>query len=146
MRFALLLMLPALAACQAIDGFGPEEVVEGPLRVIAAEARANRVTFRVSDGSRCVGQRPEGTESGWSGVTDPDCGYALPYRVLFRQGGSSQRFVIEDPRGTLTEEGVPGPRAEIFVTDVDGQRKLFVTPLGPNTRLVTPEETTAPQS
>ncbi|MEM7642024.1 MAG: hypothetical protein AAF366_05800 [Pseudomonadota bacterium] len=146
MRFALLLMLPALAACQTIDGFGPEEVVEGPLRVVAAEARANRVTLRISDGSRCVGERPEGTDSGWSGVTDPGCGYALPYTILFRQGGSSQRFAIEDPRGTLTEDGVPGPRAEIFVTDVDGRRKLFVTPLGRDTRLVTPPPEAAPQS
>ncbi|MEM8823024.1 MAG: hypothetical protein AAGF30_05375 [Pseudomonadota bacterium] len=142
MRAALFLTLPVLAACQPIGGVElTEDIAAGPLRVVAAEARASRVTFQVSDGSRCVGERPEGVQSGWSGVTDGECGYALPYTVAFRQGGPAQRFTIEDPRGTLTQEGAPGPRAEIFVTDVDGQRRLFVTPLGPNTRLVP-----APQS
>ncbi|MEM7490403.1 MAG: hypothetical protein AAF390_14875 [Pseudomonadota bacterium] len=140
MRPAVLLLLPFIAACQGVDGFGltEEGVDDGPLRIVAAEARASRVTLRLSDGTRCVGERPEGVQTGWSGVTATDCGYGLPYTVAFRRGGSPQRFTIEDPRGTLTEQGVPGPRAEVFVTDVDGTRKLFITPLGRGTRLEAP--------
>jgi hypothetical protein len=135
-RAACLAFLPVLAACQPVGGSGPTgSEIAGPPRVAVVEARANRVILRISDGSRCVGSRPEGERSGWSGITDEACGYALPYTVAFRQGGSPQRFTIEDPRGTLTQDGVPGPRAEVFVTDTDGQRRLFVVPLGRGTRI-----------
>jgi hypothetical protein len=138
MRQTLLLLPLVFAACQPIDGLGgtAPAVADGPLRVVAAEAGANNVLLRLSDGSRCRAARPEGTQSDWSGVTDPECGHALPVTVAYRQGGSPQRFEIEDPRGTMTRDGLPGPRAEVFVTDVDGQRRLFVTPLARGTRLV----------
>ena len=147
MRLAPAAYLPVtilLGACQ-IEGL-PETLTgrtsapadDGPLRVVAAEASASRVTLRVSDGSRCIGTRPEGVQSGWDGATDPECGYSIPYRVMFRQGGAAQRFTIEDPGMPLGADGTPGPRAEVFVTDIDGQRKLFLSPLGAGTRLETP--------
>lgn len=136
MRFSLLLALPILSACQP-TGFGTTEpaVPAGPPRVAAVEAGGNAVVLRMSDGSRCRAARPEGTRSDWSGVTDPECGYQLPVTVAYRRGGAPQRFTIEDPRGTVGADGRPGARAEVFVTDVDGQRRLFVTPLSAGTTL-----------
>ena len=139
MRPILLLLIPlALGACQPIgvEGSAAQGVVvpEGEVRVVEARANASRVTLRLSDGSRCVGMRPEGVPGGWSGVTG-DCGYALPYSVVFRPGGDDPaRFRIEAPTLPLGPDGRPGPRAEIFVIDVDGVRRLFTAPLGRNVR------------
>lgn len=128
----------ALAACQpitdAFDGGASRSgvtVPPGEVRVVAASATPGRVTIRLSDGARCTAERPESEPGGWSGVT-ADCGYQLPYTVAFRQAGTAQRFTVEAaPAGT-------GPRAEIFVTDVDGIRRLFTSPLGANVRFETP--------
>lgn len=134
MRPILFLLPLALGACQvpgtAITGGASNSgvaVPPGQVRVVSAAATPGTVTIRLSDGSRCTGLRPEGTPGGWSGVT-ADCGYALPYTVTFKQAGVPQRFRIEAaPAGT-------GPRAEIFVVDVDGVRRLFASPLGSNVR------------
>ncbi|GIT96123.1 hypothetical protein JANAI62_27460 [Jannaschia pagri] len=141
MRPALFLALPALmAGCVVVDetsSAGPEGVPSGETRVLSAVATPSRVTIRMSDGARCVAARPEGVPGGWSGVT-ADCGYQLPYAVTFVQGGSPARFVIEDPTGVPAgPDGRPGPRAEVIVTDVSGQRRLFISPLGPNVRFET---------
>ncbi len=120
--FALL-----LAACQPIvlgEGGGSADIPAGEVRVAGVEATASRVTLQLSNGRRCRVDRPEGELGNWSGVTSgEDCGYQLPFFVSFKQGAVSQRFVIEAPvAGT-------GPRAEVFVTDVDGVRRLFSAPL-----------------
>ncbi|WP_371153520.1 hypothetical protein [Jannaschia sp. 2305UL9-9] len=139
MRPAFLLSLPLLAAAcvPVIDesvSATPDGTPSGEARIVSVVAAPSRLTIRLSDGARCVSQRPEGVPGGWSGVT-ADCGYQLPYTVTFVRGGSSARFVIEDPTGVPQgPDGQPGPRAEVFVTDVSGQRRLFVSPLGPNVR------------
>lgn len=144
MRRAFAAFLPLsvlLSACQVEGLPGLSTVgsgaapVAGPPRILSVQARAAEVAFRMSTGTTCRGVRPEGVQTGWSGSTDPECGYALPYRVEFRQGGRAQRFTIEHPWMGLGADGTPGPRAEVFVTDVDGQRKLFLSPLGSGTRL-----------
>ncbi|MGB3555499.1 MAG: hypothetical protein WBA25_12765 [Jannaschia sp.] len=136
MRSVLFLALPILAACNPAigPGAGAPSIPPGQVRVVDVSASPDRVVMRLSDRSRCVGVRPEGETGGWSGVTG-DCGYALPYTVTFRQGGSASRFVIEDPTGVpVGAGGGPGPRAEVFVTDVDGVRRLFVSGLGSGVR------------
>ncbi|TFL16971.1 hypothetical protein [Jannaschia formosa] len=142
MRPALLLALPFLGvACVPMtEGLGTETRAEpaGPPRVTGVEASPSRVVIRVSDGARCTADRPEGVPGGWTGTTAPDCGYVIPFTVEFHQGGSRSRFIIEDPTGVpLGPDGAPGPRAEVFVTDLDGQRRLFIAPLGPNVRFET---------
>ncbi|KIT16064.1 hypothetical protein [Jannaschia aquimarina] len=132
MRRVLLLCPLLLAACVETGGLstgGAEGTPRFGASVVDVTARPSQVTFRMADGSRCIGERPEGERSGWSGVTDEACGYALPYSVSFSRGGQARRFTIEDPGGTLTGGGQAGPRAEVFVTDTDGQRRLFVRPL-----------------
>ena len=130
----LLPLLPLVALAGCIDSFGggtaraPGGIPEGAVRVSEVAVRPGAVTIRTSDGARCVSERPEGTAAGWSGVT-ADCGYALPYTVTFARGGDPSRFVVEEPGGAITADGTPGPRAEVFVTDVDGVRRLFVVPL-----------------
>ncbi|WP_179379520.1 hypothetical protein [Jannaschia marina] len=134
MRAVFLLLPLAIAACQPIvPGAGGSgqgaPVPAGEVRVAAVSASPSRVTIRMSDGARCVVERPEGTPGNWSGVTSgEDCGYQLPFTVAFKQGAVPQRFTIE-----AAPAGV-GPRAEVFVTDVDGVRRLFAAPLGPNVR------------
>jgi hypothetical protein len=135
--------LAALGACVAVDPVTGELVQTGPraaqggpsaeTRVTGVTVTAERVTFRMTDGARCVGGRPEGEPSGWTGVTT-GCGYELPYTVTFVAGGSPQRGIVEAvPVGT-GPDGRLGPRAEVYVTDVDGQRRLLVTPLGDGVR------------
>ncbi|MEL6586901.1 MAG: hypothetical protein AAFY65_19160 [Pseudomonadota bacterium] len=136
---AALFALPFVAACVPVgDGgsVGPSAAVTEPgqVRIVSAVATPGRLTVRLSDGARCIGERPEGVQTGWSGVTG-DCAYQLPYTVTFKQGGHPQRFTIEDPTGVPgAAEGAPGPRAETFITDVNGQRRLFISSLGPNVR------------
>jgi hypothetical protein len=135
-------LLPlALAACVGTEALGPGSgvpVEPEVLTIRAVEVGAERVVIRMTDGARCVGARPEGETGGWSGVA-AECPYPLPYTVAFRVGGSPQRFLIEDPTNLpITPEGRPGPRAEVFVTDVDGIRKLYISPLGPNVRMELP--------
>ncbi|SDY91006.1 hypothetical protein SAMN05444004_10466 [Jannaschia faecimaris] len=132
MRPALLLLPLAIAACQPVtsgtQGVGAN-VPPGEVRVAAVDATPSRVVIRLSNGKRCVSERPEGVPGNWSGVTSgEDCGYKLPFAVSFKQGATPQRFTIE-----AAPAGV-GPRAEVFVTDVDGVRRLFASPLGPNVR------------
>lgn len=130
MRPFLILLPLALAACQALDGGTSrpgDAVPAGETRIVDARATPNRMTLRLSDGARCVSERPEGVRGGWSGVT-ADCGYQLPFSVAFKQQPKPQRFTIEAP---VAPEG---PRAEIFVTDLDGVRRLFVSPLGRGVR------------
>ncbi|MFO6462984.1 hypothetical protein [uncultured Jannaschia sp.] len=137
MRPVLFVLPLALCACVPITTTGDgAEAVAGPPRVAGAVATGSRVNIRMTDGARCVGIRPEGQQSGWSGVTG-DCAYQLPYTVSYKQGGSTARFTIEDPQGIDVSGGQLGARAEIFVTDVDGTRRLFVSPLGSNVRLST---------
>lgn len=134
MRYALALPL-LLAACVEGDPFGgvssgvAEGSQSGPVRVVDVALRPNRLTLRMSDGARCVSERPEGETSGWSGVTG-DCAYQLPVAVTFVQGGDASRFSIETNPGTpVGDDGKIGARAEVYVTDVDGNRKLFVRPI-----------------
>lgn len=136
MRPILLLLPLAIAACQPVSsGTGGSAVVDippGEVRVAAVDASPSQVTFRLSNGKRCVAERPEGEPGNWSGVTSgEDCGFRLPFAVTFKQGAVPQRFTIEAaPAGT-------GPRAEVFVTDVDGVRRLFSAPLRANVRFGT---------
>ncbi|PWJ19271.1 hypothetical protein [Jannaschia seohaensis] len=137
MRLAFILALPFFgAACVPMtDGAVTRADLEGPPRVASVDASPNRVVIRVSDGARCTAERPEGVLAGWSGVTEEECGYVLPFTVEFHQGGVASRFIIEDPTGVpVGPDGGPGPRAEVFVTDIDGVRRLFFSPLGPNVR------------
>lgn len=133
-RFLILLPL-ALAGCvvAGMPGAGVA-VPPGQVRVARAEATPSTVTLVMSNGERCTATRPEGARGGWSGVTG-DCGFALPVTVAFRQGGDPARFRVEAPIGVaLGPDGTPGPRAEVFVTDVDGVRRLFIASLGPRVR------------
>ena len=131
-----IILVLALGACVpaglGLPGAGVA-VPPGEVRVTRAVVTASTVTLRLSNGERCLGARPEGTTGNWTGVT-AECGYALPYAVFFRQGGSRSRYIVEAPGAPLAPDGTPGPRAEVFVTDVDGQRRLFTAPLS-NVRL-----------
>ena len=133
---ALLLAPFALSACiespltGMMDGTPrmPEAGPSAETRVADVRVTAARATFLMSDGARCVAFRPEGAESGWSGVTS-ECGYSLPFDVVFAIGGDPGRFTLEDGFGVVGPAGEPGARAEVYVTDVDGIRKLFVRPM-----------------
>lgn len=138
MRPILFILPLAIAACQpVVDGGVAGQgvaVPPGEVRVAAVSASPNQLTIRMSNGNRCRAERPEGVSGNWSGVTSgEDCGFALPFDVTYKQGAVPQRFTIE-----AAPAGV-GPRAEVFVTDVDGVRRLFAAPLGPNVRFGTPE-------
>ena len=139
MRPFLCLVPFALMACQPIGAPAPgvRAIPEGEVGVIGVRASPSQVTIRLSDGSVCEGVRPEDEPGGWSGVTG-DCPYALPYTVTFRQGGVPQRYVIEAPQLPVGPDGVPGPRAEVFVTEPDGVRRLFMSPLDRNVRFGPP--------
>jgi hypothetical protein len=136
------LALVLLAGCVAVDPLTGDLVQTGPraaqggtseaTRVSGSIVTAERVTLRMSDGARCVGDRPEGEAAGWSGVTT-GCGYELPYTVTFVQGGSAQRAVVEAVPVGAGPDGRLAPRAEVYVTDVDGLRRLFVSPLSGGT-------------
>ncbi|CTQ32919.1 hypothetical protein [Jannaschia rubra] len=137
MRFAVLLLPFALGACQAIETAlddGTPRTGDAPpsaeVRVVGVKARPDRVTIRLSDGARCVGERPENEPGGWSGITT-GCGYQLPYTVVLKQGVEGQRYTIETPTAGT------GPRAEVLVTDVDGIRRLFTSAFGPDVRFET---------
>ncbi|CTQ50416.1 hypothetical protein [Jannaschia donghaensis] len=135
MRPVLLLLPLAIAACQPIlpgASGAAANIPPGEVRVASVAATPARVTLRLSNGKRCVAERPEGVPGNWSGVTSgEDCGYRLPFAVTFKQGAVPQRFTIEAaPAGT-------GPRAEVYVTDIDGVRRLFAAPLGSNVRFET---------
>ena len=141
MRLALLLLPAWLAGC-VVEGMGglgagpgaAPPVPPGQVRVAQATATPSTLTLRMTNGERCEAVRPEGVRGNWSGVTG-ECGFALPFAVAFRQGGNPARFRVEAPVGVpVGPDGAPGPRAEVFVTDVDGVRRLFVAPLGANVR------------
>ena len=138
MRHAILLPFLALTACVDTLGAGlgggrsvaaaPDPIPAGTVRVAQVAVRLPEITVTMSDGARCTGVRPEGEVSNWSGVTG-DCPYRIPYVVTFARGGDPSRFVVERPGGAMAADGTPGPRAEVFVTDTDGVRRLFVVPL-----------------
>ena len=126
----LAILAVSIAGCVDVGGQagGPVASPSAGPRIADVQVRPNRLTVRMSDGARCVAERPEGVQSGWSGTT-ADCGYALPFTVTFARGGDAGRFSVEEGFGSVTETGVPGPRAEVFITDVDGVRRLFMRPL-----------------
>lgn len=98
-------------------------------RIQDVRIRPDVLTITMSDGARCIAERPEEIKSGWSGVTD-NCGYALPFTVTFFQGGRNPaRFVVEEAFGVLDGEDILQPRAEAYIRDVNGVQKLFVSPL-----------------
>lgn len=97
-------------------------------RIADVKIRADELTITMTDGARCVAPRPEGVNTGWSGTTD-NCGYALPYEVIFRIGGNPARFIVEEAFGAIGGDGVLMPRAEAYVIDVNGVRKQFISPL-----------------
>jgi hypothetical protein len=97
------------------------------VRVASVALRMADVRIALSDGTRCTDTRPEGEESGWSGVTS-GCGYQIPYVVTFALSGEPARFAVE-AGVPASPDGTPGPRAEIFVTDLDGVRRLFIVPV-----------------
>lgn len=134
MRSILTLLPLALCACVPTGATDPGVVVPpGEVRVIGADATPSLVTLRMSNGDRCTAARPEGVAGNWSATTG-DCGYALPVTVTYKEGGNPARYRIEAPVGALGADGVPVPRAEVYVIDVDGQRRLFVAPLAGNVR------------
>ncbi|MEM9795672.1 MAG: hypothetical protein AAF919_04240 [Pseudomonadota bacterium] len=137
MRRVLCLVPLAVAACQPVPG--AVDVPPGEVRVVSATANAQRAVIRLSDGARCVSDRPADAQAGWSGVT-AECGYELPFTVTYRRGGERpQRFKLEESFGAVDAEGNPVARSEIFVTDTDGVRRLFVAPLGRSVRFETAE-------
>ena len=121
----------ACAPVGAPSGGPTAAAPSGPPRVAFVSAGANQVTITMTDRARCTGARPEGTNSGWSGTTT-DCAYQLPYSVEFRTAAPPGRFGIEEGFGIGQ-----GPRAEVYVTDTDGVRKLFLASLGSNVTLST---------
>ena len=135
MRPITMLLPLTLAGC--IDIGAPLEsgvvVPPGEVRVVAAEASPEQVVLRMSNGDRCLATRPEGQTGNWSATTG-DCGFALPVSVVYRQGGNPARYRIEAPAGALGRDGLAVPRAEVFVVDVDGQRRLFTARLASNVR------------
>ena len=130
MRSILLLLPLAAAACAPVGttvANGPTNATTapgGPPRVAAVGPGRGGFVVRMTDGARCRALRPEGINTGWSGTTT-DCAYALPYTVAFVARTPPGRFGIEEGFGLAGQ-----PRAEVFVTDTDGQRKLYLSPLG----------------
>ena len=69
------------------------------MQVSEVALRPSRLTIGLSDGTRCVAQRPEGVRSGWSGTT-ADCGYQLAlHGPPSRAAGDPARFAVEGPGG-----------------------------------------------
>lgn len=135
MRHITMLLPLALGACVGFVVPVPSGVIvpPGEVRVVGAEASPTQVVLRMSTGDRCLATRPEGQTGNWSGITG-DCGFALPVSVVYRQGGNSARYRVEAPVGALGADGATVPRAEVFVVDVDGQRRLFTARLADNVR------------
>lgn len=95
-------------------------------RVAQVSVRPDVLAITMTDGARCVAQRPTDVRSGWSGVMD-NCSYALPFSVLFFAGADDpSRFAVEPAADVAGEGGVLNPRAEVYITDVDGVQKQFV--------------------
>ena len=128
MRSILLLLPLAAAACAPVGttvANGPTVAeAAGPARVAFVGPARGGFVMRMTDGARCRALRPEGVNTGWSATTT-DCAYALPYTVAFTARTPAGRFGIEEGFGLAGQ-----PRAEVYVTDTDGQRKLFLSPLG----------------
>ena len=112
-----------LMACTAT----PVEVVpSSSARVAEVSVRPDVLSITMTDGARCVAERPEDIRTGWSGTTD-NCGYALPFSVLFFAGAEDPaRFAVEPGSEVIAADGTLMPRAEVYVTDVDGVQKQFV--------------------
>ena len=119
----------ALGAC--VDAVGsrvavaPDPIPEGQVRVASVAMRLPTLVVTTSNGARCVAERPEASASGWSGTT-ADCPYAIPFVVTFARGAQPSRFSVEAPGAGRAGAAVPDTRAEIFVTDLDGVRRLFM--------------------
>lgn len=112
-----------LLACTAT----PVEVVpSSSARVAEVSVRPDVLSITMTDGARCVAERPDDIRTGWSGMTD-NCGYALPFSVLFFAGAEDPaRFAVEPGPAVIAADGTLMPRAEVYVTDVDGVQKQFV--------------------
>lgn len=122
-------LLGAALAVAACDTAPVAREPSAATRVADVSIRPNQLTITMSDGARCVAERPEGELSGWSGTTD-NCGYALPFSVLFFAGGdNTARFTVEEPFDVIGTDGTLMPRAEVYITDVDGVQKQFVSSL-----------------
>ena len=128
MRALVLGSVLVLAACEP----SPRPVAVEPsdaARIAAVEIGAVRFAITMSDGARCVVERPKELTGGWSGTTD-NCGYALPYEVVYNlRSEAADRFKVEQDFGVLGADGAVKPRVEIFVVDVDGTRRQFLAPL-----------------
>lgn len=136
MRGLMILGLVAgMAGCTMDSGTAvpPSAGPTDRARIADVQIRPSRLTIRMTDGARCVADRPEDEQGGWSGVTS-DCGYQLPYDVVFREGGNPARFIVEESFGVVGADGTLRPRAEVYVIDVDGMRKQFISPLSESVR------------
>lgn len=95
-------------------------------RVAEVSVRPDVLSITMTDGARCVAERPDNIRTGWSGTTE-NCGYALPFSVLFFAGAEDPaRFAVEPGPEVICADGTLLPRAEVYVTDVDGVQKQFV--------------------
>jgi hypothetical protein len=130
---SLVLILAGLTVAACVPATPVARAPSDATRISDVAVRPDQLSITMSDGARCVAARPAGETGGWSGTTD-NCGYALPYDVIFRQGGNPARFAVEESFGTVAPDGALRPRAEVYVRDVDGVRKQFIRPLGENVR------------
>lgn len=137
-RMMMLAVAGLLMGCAEASGPVVSRATSGQAQVTGVVVRAAQLSVQMSDGARCVMARPETAKGSWSGVTE-GCGYALPFDVVFRAAGEpAARFLIEENPGVEISNGTVGARAEVYIRDVDGQRKQFVQPLGPGVRITTP--------
>ena len=112
-----------LTACTAMP---VAMVPSGSARVAEVSVRPDVLSITMTDGVRCVAERPDDIRTGWSGTTH-NCGYALPFSVLFFAGAEdSARFAVEPGPEVIGADGTLMPRAEVYVTDADGVQKQFV--------------------
>lgn len=122
-------LLGAALVVSACDTTPVAREASDAARVADVTIRPSVLTITMTDGARCVAERPESETSGWSGTTD-NCGYALPFSVLFFAGSDNPaRFTVEKPFDVIGTDGGLMPRAEVYITDVDGVQKQFVSSL-----------------
>lgn len=138
MRAAI--VLGSLLGVVSCIGTPVAKVPSDATRVAEVAVRPDVLVISMTDGARCVARRPKEVRSGWSGITE-NCGYALPFSVLFFAGAEDMtRFVVEPVGTVIGADGALLPRAEVYITDVDGVQKQFVQPLS-NVRIETVDQT-----